>query len=154
MPSPVLSDALEVQLAHGLAQQLADWDIVSYAGPDAAYEADAVRPLYFGPDEPANSPDERVLLTVRPATKVRGSIVVVPVGFLWRGPVGSIAQDGLNFTGMLFRRLDRLSHHAFGTARVGAVLYQNAGTLGTDTKRRASASANYLFRGILASVND
>ncbi len=154
MPSATLSNALEVELAHGIAQALADWDIVTYTGPDATVPADAVRPLYFGPDEPANTPDERVLLTVRPAVKIRGQIVGVPVALLWRGEPGTIAQDGLNFTGLLFRRLDRLSHYTFGTVRVGAVLYQSAGTLGPDTKRRASASANYLFRGILASVND
>jgi len=143
---------MEAGLALGLAEALAEWDIVSYS--DAAkYGTDDVRPLYFGPNEPANTPDERVLLTVRPSAIVRGQIAATSVGINWRGGVGADPLDGLNFTGLLFRRLHRLSHYQFGAVRVGAVLFNSAGNIGSDASRRPGATANYTFRGLLPSVN-
>lgn len=152
MPSTA-PDSIETLLALGIAAELGESDIVTYA-PSGTYPADAVRPLYFGPDEPANTPDERVLLTVRPAVPTRGRIGVVTAGISWRGPVDGDPLAGLNFVGLLFRRLHRLDHHAFGAVRVGTTRQTSAGTLGRDARRRPAASANYLFRLLHPSAND
>lgn len=155
--SETLPDSLEAQLVYGIAEQLAAWDIVAWSDPrdeDAdPYTADTIRPTYLGPDEPATAPDERVLITAAPLVHITARTVEVPVGFNWRGPEDSDPLGGLSFTGMLYRRLHRYGPALFGTVRVGAVLFRSAGSIGRDHRRRPGATANYAFRGQLASVN-
>lgn len=146
-------DSLEALLVVGLATELAAWGIGTY--DENGYAPDAVLPIYFGPDEPANTPDERLLLTVR--TWIPGTtgprVGETPVGFNWRGPADADPLAAVNFLGLLYRRLHRLSHHSFGPVRVGLVRRSSAGAIGRDTNRRPGATATYMFRGLLASVN-
>lgn len=146
-------DTLEATLARALATQLAAWDIVTYRA-SGEYQSADVRPLYLGPDEPANAPAERVLLTVSPVVPLRGLIGEIPVSFNYRGAEGAGAFVGLNFAGLLRRRLHKLAHFTFGTVPVGLVRETSAGSIGRDGRRRPGATANYLFRGQFAgSVN-
>lgn len=157
MPSAELDDLLtiEAELALGIAAQLAEWDIAAWSGGiDVEYpDPMPARPIYLGPDEPANTPDERVLLTVKPAMPVRGRITETPVSFNWRGADGGDPLDGLRFTGLLYRRLHRLAHFQFGVVRVGLVRQTSAGTIGRDSRRRPGATANYLVRGLNPTAN-
>jgi len=157
MPSTV-RDSLQALLVDGLAQQLADWDVVSYE-PTGEYDpiADFPRPVYFGPDEPANAPAERVLLTVRTpltlASSSRSSTVDVPVGINWRGPEGGDQLAAANFLGLLSRRFRRMGKITLGTIPVNGVRLSSAGTIGRDSRRRQGATATYLFRCREASAN-
>lgn len=157
MPSQV-REGLEVQLAVGLAAQLAAWDVVSYVA-DGVYPSGVVRPLYFGPDEPVNAPDERVILTPRTALEVGPSrrTVEVPVGFNWRGRPqtdagGQHYLDGLDFLSMLRRRLPRFAG-TLGGIPVSGVRHESSGSIGNDSRRRPGATATYLFRCRLVGVN-
>lgn len=152
MPSQVADvDTLEVELAKGLGHELGAWGFGTWHDNGEYSDADPC-PIVLA--EAVSIPDERILLTVSPLTVIRGRIVVVPVSLQYRGQVDADPLDGLRFTGSLYRRLHRLSHYTFGTVRVGTVLHQSSGTLGPDTRRRPSASANYLFRAFQRSVND
>lgn len=150
----VVPDSMEATLADAVALQLAAWEIVSYRGRTTAFEDGDNRPLYLGPDEPVNAPAERVLLTVRPSLVIRGRIAETQIGFNWRGPENGDPLAAVSFTGMLYRRLHRLAHFAFGTVHVGLVRQLSAGSIGRDSRQRPGATANYSFRGLNPSVND
>lgn len=150
MPSAVPDD-IEALVAVGFLEQLAEWDLVTWEPGQIA--PDAVRPARLGPDEPANMPDERVLVTPRAVLPVRGRIVDVGIGIAWRGPVDGDALDGLNFIGAIRRRLYRIPPMTFGTVRVSGARIESSGMLPRDTARRPAATASILFRALIARVN-
>lgn len=149
--SDPIAEGRTAQLLDGLAAELAAWDIASYER--TRYDGSQLRPIYFGPNEPVDSPPERLILTPSGSYIQRGNITVNPIGFNYRGPVGGDALGPQNFLDMLERRLHKLAHHTFGQVRIGLVWRQSAGLIGKDTSRRYGGSATYLFRGINPSVN-
>lgn len=153
MPS-TMRDSLESALAAGLGARLAAWDIVTFSA-DQTYDLDALRPAFYGPDEPPNAPDERVLLTVRTPIPVPDTrkTVDVPVGFNWRGTAGGDPLEGGRFLGLLKRRLHRFGPAMFGEIPVAIVRFQNGGTIGRDSRRRLGATATYHFRCREATAN-
>lgn len=152
---PSTADGYSAHLVQGVAAALAAWELGTYRD-DGQYVAGEFRPIYFGPSEPPNSPDERLLLTVgTPARSASGSTrtVLTPVGFNWRGAEDGDVLEAVNVIDQIERRLHRLAHYQFGAVRVGLVLRDSAGALGQDGRRRQGASATYTFRGRLDSVN-
>jgi hypothetical protein len=144
----------ESLLTLGFAAQLDAWGIGTWEA-EADYTAVSVRPIYLGPDEPANAPDERIILTVRSPRPVTGSprTVDVPIGINWRGPADGDQHGAIDFLGVLHRRLDHLGPRTFGSVPVNGLRRQDAGPIGRDSRRRAGATATYLFRCRPALVN-
>lgn len=155
MPS-TMPDTAEARIAEGLAEQLAAWDIVTYLADDATYPADAVRPLYFGPADPPNAPDERVLLTASSGVRVPETRrqLDVPVAILWRGEPDADPLEALNFLGLLGRRFVGMHRLNLAGVPVNGIRRAYAGTIPPDASRRPSASVRYLFRCREASAND
>lgn len=145
-------DGLEAQLALGVLDALDSWDVLTWSAA-SAYPADAIRPAFIGPDEPANTPGERVIVTPRAPRRITRQTVDVPLAFNYRGPVDGDELGPLNFVGLLRRRLEFLPRRSFGAVRVTAVREQDAGAIGRDANRRAGATATYLFRCREALVN-
>jgi len=154
MPSATLPDSLEARVAVGLAAQLGEWDIVTFE-PSGQYALDAVRPVYLGPNDPVNAPDERVVLTPRTPIAVPTSrrSVDVPIAIGWRGPVDGDPAGAVNFLGLLRRRFVRLGRLDLDGIPVNGVRHQYSGALPRDTGRRFGASATYLFRCREATAN-
>ncbi len=119
MPS-TMPDGLEAQLVLGLLDALDAWDLLTWS-PDAAYASDAVLPAFIGPDEPANAPAERVIVTPRTPRRLTTRIVDVPVGINYRGPEDGDELAATNYLGLLRRRLYRLPATRFGDVRVNGV---------------------------------
>ena len=157
MPSAI-DDGRTAALLDGLATALAEWDIASYNA--AGYGANPpLRPIYFGPNEPATAPAERLILTPGVELLSAGRISQLAIGFNYRGPAptDSAAADPLgpqNMLDLLYRRLHKLAHYTFGTVPIGLVTRQSSGMIGQDAKRRYGGSATYLFRGRIGSVNE
>jgi hypothetical protein len=154
MPSATLPDSLEAALVLGLAEQLGTWDIVTFEA-SGEYDVDAVRPVYLGPNEPVNAPDDRVVLVARTPLAVGESrrTVDVPVGIGWRSAVDADPLEAVKFLGLIRRRLVRLGRVDLGGIPVNGVRHQYSGALGRDTARRLGASATYLFRCREATAN-
>ena len=150
MPS-VVRDGIETLVAVGLCAQLAAWDLVEWS--EGEIPAGAVRAARLGPVEPPNMPDERVLVTPRPAIVVRGQVVDLPIGIAWRGAVDADPLQGLNFLAALQRRLYRLPPITLGGARVSGARVESSGMLPPDTARRPAATASILFRARIPSAN-
>lgn len=147
-----LTGSLEGQLAVGFLAALDAWSLVTWR-PLTEYQPSDVRPAYLGPTDPPNAPDERVLLTPRVAVQVPGSqFVDVPLGFLYRGPVGGSALVALDVLGAVRRRLRGLPPQTYGTVRA-SLPRVTGGVLPVDGNRRPLASATILFRCRPARVN-
>jgi hypothetical protein len=158
MPSTA-RDSLEALLALGLAVALDGWDFGTYRDA-GAYLEDDTRPIYFGPDDPAAAPDDRLLLTPRTARPVAGTrkTVDVPIAIAWRGPRRTATSNpdplgAVNMLGLLKRRLHRYGPAIFGTIPVSIVRMQDGGALPADEHGRLSASTTYLFRCREATAN-
>lgn len=151
MPS-AMPDGLEARVALGFLTKLDEWDLVTWSETEP-YTAETVRPAYLGPSEPANAPHERVIVTARTALQIRGQIVDVPLGVAWRGPVDGDDLQGVNFLGLLARRLYRIGPLELGGVRVAGARIESSGVLPRDSSRRLMATATILFRARIASAN-
>lgn len=147
-------DGYTTLLGNGIAAELDEWALGTWR-ESSAYGTDDTRPIYIGPNEPPQAPDERLIVTVHTPMRVAGSraLVETSVGLNYRAEPTDDDRPARNLLDALYRRLDRLGPHTFGAVQIGAVLHQSSGLLGQDGARRYSASATYLFRGRLASVN-
>lgn len=152
MPGADITDGLEAQLVLGLLEALDAWELLTWSA-DAAYAPTVIRPAFIGPDEPANAPAERVIVTPRTPRRLTVRTVDVPVGINYRGPEDGDELGGTNYLGQLRRRLYRLPARSFGAVRVNGVRIQDEGPIGRDSRRRVGATATYLFRCREALVN-
>lgn len=151
-----LAPGIVSQLVVGLGAQLADWELCTFES-SAPYAVDAVKPTYIGPNEPANAPDSRILLTGGRGIPVLSTrrTYDYPVTIAWRlapWPAGNVNHAN-DFLDTLRRRLVGLGPITLGGIPVNGVRFAYDGVLARDSRQRHEAVARYLFRAREASAN-